>query len=153
MSRSISGCVSTYSDTAAAPSSHNKSRFAGAGTTGSGITNSFASGQNNIATSATIEGIVHNYQDHANEDARPHLLHQLILESTVARNRAEHPFPIKLHYVLGKVAEDGLSHVVSWQPHGRCFLVHDQKESVNRPYCQWRDWLGLYCEERKTARP
>jgi hypothetical protein len=35
-------------------------------------------------------------------------------------------FPEKLHYVLSEMEKDGLQHIASWQPHGRCFLVHDQ---------------------------
>jgi hypothetical protein len=36
-------------------------------------------------------------------------------------------FPEKLHYMLSDMEKDGLQHVASWQSHGRCFLVHDQK--------------------------
>jgi HSF-type DNA-binding len=38
------------------------------------------------------------------------------------------PFPARLHAVLFKIEEDDLSSVVSWQPHGRCFLIHKPKE-------------------------
>ena len=38
-----------------------------------------------------------------------------------------HNFPDKLHYVLNEMAKDGLEHIMSWQPHGYCFVVHDQK--------------------------
>ena len=37
-------------------------------------------------------------------------------------------FPVKLHYMLSELERDGLDHIASWQPHGRCFLVHKQKE-------------------------
>ena len=40
------------------------------------------------------------------------------------------PFPVKLHSVLDQVAADGLSHIISWQPHGRCFVIHKPKEFV-----------------------
>jgi len=40
------------------------------------------------------------------------------------------PFPEKLHYMLTKVHDDELTHIVSWQPHGRCFVVHKAKEFV-----------------------
>jgi hypothetical protein len=36
-------------------------------------------------------------------------------------------FPEKLHYVLSDMEKDGLQHIASWQPHGRCFIVHDRK--------------------------
>jgi hypothetical protein len=40
------------------------------------------------------------------------------------------PFPDKLHHMLANVEQFGLSHIVSWQPHGRCFVVRDTKEFV-----------------------
>ena len=40
------------------------------------------------------------------------------------------PFPLKLHQMLDDVDKDGLSHIVSWQPHGRCFVVHLPKVFV-----------------------
>jgi hypothetical protein len=33
-------------------------------------------------------------------------------------------FPPKLHYVLKEMENDGLSHIASWAPHGRCFMIH-----------------------------
>lgn len=35
-------------------------------------------------------------------------------------------FPVRLHYFLGKVDEEGLANVVSWQPHGRAFKVRNR---------------------------
>lgn len=35
-------------------------------------------------------------------------------------------FPVRLHFLLTQVENDNLSHIVSWQPHGRCFKVHRQ---------------------------
>lgn len=40
-------------------------------------------------------------------------------------------FPEKLHQMLSQVDEEGLSQVVSWQPHGRCFLVHRKREFID----------------------
>jgi HSF-type DNA-binding len=40
-------------------------------------------------------------------------------------------FPLKLHAVLDQVEADGLSHVISWMPHGRCFVIHQPKEFVD----------------------
>lgn len=75
-----------------------------------------------------IESVQHNYHDYAAEDEGPHLIHQLILDPTKARQGADHPFPVKLHYML----EEGLSNVISWQPHGRCFVIKKQKEFVSK---------------------
>jgi hypothetical protein len=36
-------------------------------------------------------------------------------------------FPERLHYVLSEIEKDGLQHIAFWQPHGRCFMVRDQK--------------------------
>jgi hypothetical protein len=41
-------------------------------------------------------------------------------------------FPEKLHYMLSDMEKDGLQHVASWQSHGRCFFVHDQKLFVGK---------------------
>jgi HSF-type DNA-binding len=35
------------------------------------------------------------------------------------------PFPVKLYEMLIRVEDEGLNRIVSWQPHGRCFVVHD----------------------------
>jgi hypothetical protein len=40
------------------------------------------------------------------------------------------PFPVKLYNMLKGVEQEGLEHIVSWQPHGRCFIVHQPKEFV-----------------------
>jgi hypothetical protein len=39
-------------------------------------------------------------------------------------------FPGRLHKMLRGVDAEGLSHIVSWQPHGRCFVVHKPIEFV-----------------------
>jgi hypothetical protein len=41
------------------------------------------------------------------------------------------PFPVKLYAMLEGVEKEGLEHVVAWQPHGRCFIVHKSKEFVD----------------------
>ena len=37
------------------------------------------------------------------------------------------PFPLKLYEMIDQMESDGLAHVMSWQPHGRCFQVHEAK--------------------------
>jgi hypothetical protein len=37
----------------------------------------------------------------------------------------------KLHLMLSSVERDGNSHIVSWQMHGRCFVVHKPKDFVS----------------------
>lgn len=40
------------------------------------------------------------------------------------------PFPVKLYAMLEGTQKEGLEHIVSWQPHGRCFMVHEPTEFV-----------------------
>ena len=67
--------------------------------------------------------VQHDYHDHANdvEVERKHV---------PARGGVITPFPLKLHAMLEAVEQEGLSHIVSWQPHGRCFVVRDAKAFV-----------------------
>jgi hypothetical protein len=71
--------------------------------------------------------VVHNYHDHANDadenddEEEPHR----------RRGGVSIAFPLKLHAVLDQVEADGLASVISWQPHGRCFVVHKPKEFVD----------------------
>lgn len=69
--------------------------------------------------------VVHNYHDHANDDSEndAHEFAQHRRKGGVATS-----FPMKLHSVLDQVEADGLGHVISWQPHGRCFVIHQPKE-------------------------
>jgi hypothetical protein len=39
-------------------------------------------------------------------------------------------FPGRLYKMLRCVEAEGMSHIVSWQPHGRCFVIHKPKEFV-----------------------
>ena len=36
-------------------------------------------------------------------------------------------FPKKLHRMLGDMTNLNLTHIASWQPHGKCFRIHDPK--------------------------
>jgi hypothetical protein len=49
------------------------------------------------------------------------------LEPPITSSRKDSNFPDKLHDMLGEMEKDGLQHVASWQPNGRCFVVHDEK--------------------------
>ena len=48
----------------------------------------------------------------------------------VAKGGVACPFPWKLHECLTAAEDDGLTHIVSWQSHGRSFTVHKPKEFV-----------------------
>jgi hypothetical protein len=62
--------------------------------------------------------VQHNYHDHAAETETTSDIGEEI------RGSANSPFPTKLQEMLERVEEDGNSHIISWQPHGRCFVVH-----------------------------
>lgn len=46
-------------------------------------------------------------------------------------------FPAKLMFLLQSVEDENLSHIVSWQPHGRAFMVHNQKEFQRQILPRW----------------
>lgn len=71
--------------------------------------------------------VVHNYRDHVNDPDE----NDVEEEPHRRRGGVSVAFPLKLHAVLDQVEADGLAHVISWQPHGRCFVVHRPKEFVD----------------------
>jgi hypothetical protein len=74
--------------------------------------------------------VVHNYHDHAED---PDEIDEPVAEDPNHRRRGgvSVAFPVKLHAVLDQVEADGLAHIVAWQGHGRCFVVHKPKEFVD----------------------
>ena len=73
--------------------------------------------------------VVHNYHDHANDPDENDVVESD--EPHRRRGGVSVAFPVKLHAVLDQVEADGLGHVISWQHHGRCFVVHKPKEFVD----------------------
>jgi hypothetical protein len=71
--------------------------------------------------------VIHNYHDHAN-DSDDHEVEESEGGGGRRRGGVSVSFPQKLHSVLDQVERDGLAHVVAWQPHGRCFVIHKPKE-------------------------
>lgn len=75
---------------------------------------------------ANPQVVQHDYHDHAGDPT---------IDPKTIKHKAKGgvitPFPVKLHGMLDRIEADGLAHVVSWQPHGRCFVVHKTKEFVN----------------------
>jgi hypothetical protein len=70
--------------------------------------------------------VVHNYHDHANDEDEPDS--EKGGGEQRRRGGVTVSFPLKLHAVLDQVETDGLAHVVSWQHHGRCFVIHKPKD-------------------------
>eukprot|EP00977_Amphora_coffeiformis_P027532 scaffold34619_cov183-Amphora_coffeaeformis.AAC.9 len=99
------------------------------------------------------------YRDFSNETEQES---QAILNSTKNCYHSEAIFPVKLHYMLSDMEADGLAHIVSWQPHGRCFIVHKPKEFGETilplwfrqtKYSSFQRQLNLYGFKRITAGP
>ena len=79
--------------------------------------------------------VEHHYHDHANEAAA--------VDERPARGGVTMPFPVRLHTMLDKMEADGHGDVISWQPHGRCFVVRKPKE--------FRELLPAYFKLSKMA--
>ena len=66
----------------------------------------------------------HNYHDHALDP-----VNNEHLEAHQDKNGHTHhhmmAFPLKLYDMLERVEAEGKQDIVSWQSHGRCFVVHD----------------------------
>lgn len=81
--------------------------------------------------------VVHNYHDHSNDPIdtatsdEDHCDHSSEDPSHHRKGGVATAFPLKLHAVLDQVEADGLAHVISWQPHGRSFVIHQPKEFVD----------------------
>jgi HSF-type DNA-binding len=74
--------------------------------------------------------VVHDYHDHS-LDSIEFVLDDVFDDLNVRRRGGVSvAFPLKLHAVLDQVEADGLAHVISWQGHGRAFLIHKPKEFV-----------------------
>ena len=86
---------------------------------------------NNEDDQSTASSTTTSYRDYATE-----------VETTMPSNAgskkngngssSDTNFPVKLHYMLSDMQADGLDHIVSWQPHGRAFVVHKPKEFVSQ---------------------
>lgn len=105
--------------------------------------------------------VQHNYHDHANETAGD-TINQNIRQQlkSAGRGGTKMSFPIKMHEMLDKMEHDGLASVASWQPHGRCFVVHRPKQFSEHilptyfkltKFASFQRQLNLYGFSRITA--
>jgi hypothetical protein len=82
--------------------------------------------------------VQHHYHDHAND-------RECVGDSDDSSDQNRRrggvavSFPHRLHSVLDQVEVDGFAHVVSWSPHGRCFVIHDPKVRV-----EWQPAAFVY---------
>jgi len=72
--------------------------------------------------------VQHNYHDHANDRDNVGPLTQQPRQ----RGGVTLPFPLKLHQALEQVEDDGFADCISWQPHGRCFVIRKPKQFVEQ---------------------
>ena len=106
----------------------------------------------------------HNYHDHANDAESDHVLVKKLSDngSTTLKKKGgvAVPFPFKLHQVLDEIKNDGFGDVISWQPHGRAFRIHDMKKfttSIMEKYfnhkklTSFQRQLNLYGFEKLTV--
>jgi len=71
--------------------------------------------------------VEHHYHDHSKDLAVDTDQAQ---QSSKSRGGITTPFPMQLHDMLQHAESRGYGHVVSWQPHGRAFHVHDSGRFV-----------------------
>lgn len=72
--------------------------------------------------------VVHNYHDHSKDSPQDVESGDTSLEDHHhRRGGVAVNFPLKLHQVLDQVVRDGYDHIISWQPHGRAFAIHQPK--------------------------
>jgi HSF-type DNA-binding len=58
------------------------------------------------------------------------LYRDLAMQDGAPASTADERFPSKLHQMLSAIEKSGMSHIVGYQSHGRCFMIHRQKEFV-----------------------
>jgi hypothetical protein len=95
--------------------------------------------QENAEVVVEVEAQLANYHDYAQEAAvveasqrqRPSNSQHFTSHNGQAMLGGDETFPVKLHYMLSDVERDGLSHIISWAPHGRSFALHDRPAFVD----------------------
>lgn len=103
--------------------------------------------------------IQHNYHDHADDDGA--IYHNTPM---VSKGGVTVPFPMKLHNMLDHISqhESQLSSIVTWQPHGRSFIVKNINRFAEdvlprffqqRKYASFQRQLNLYGFTRLTKGP
>ena len=74
----------------------------------------------------------HNYHDHSHDKEDSSTSATDSVGTTPTKTGVVAAFPIALYNMLDTVDKLGLSHIVSWQPHGRAFSVHAPKAFVEQ---------------------
>lgn len=88
-----------------------------------------------MTTGELITKVQHDYRDHAlvndGKTVAEAQLQGRLGDLKPSCHRSDRTFPVILHYMLSELEAKGVSHIISWQPHGRCFQVHKNKEFVD----------------------
>ena len=76
--------------------------------------------------------VQHDYEDHYFD---PYYDHIQAYENREEGRRGPRggvvePFPSRLYQMLKAAEEEGYEEIVSWQSHGRCFILHEPKQFV-----------------------
>ena len=53
-------------------------------------------------------------------------------EPVNSKESIEPSFPERLHFVLEQAESEGYEDLISWQPHGRAFVVHDSEKLTEK---------------------
>ena len=102
--------------------------------------------------------VQHDYRDHAQTTAAQA---SLVPQKKRRGGVAVH-FPVRLHEAMLAIEADGYGHVMGWQPHGRCFVIHKprilEEELLPRYFAQskfssFQRQLNLYSFQRLTRGP
>lgn len=127
--------------------------------------NSNSGKQHRTIKNFTRHFVKHAYHDlssvNTNEPSNNNITHDNKGIGNVG-NSSSNLFPKKLYEMLADVEKRGLEHIVSWAPHGRCFLVHKKKQFVAQilptyfsqsKIASFQRQLNLYSFSRLTQGP
>lgn len=93
------------------------------------------------ATKRERHYVQHDYHDYSmmtpqvveqflEENERVKGMHECSNSVKKKRGGITETFPVKLHQILDQIEGTELSSILSWQPHGRAFIVHNQYRFV-----------------------
>ncbi|KAL3816940.1 hypothetical protein ACHAXA_009800 [Cyclostephanos tholiformis] len=82
--------------------------------------------------------VLHNYHDYGHTEQNLHR------RNNKHRGKVASSFPERLHTMLSEVEDSGLTDIISWQPHGRCFVLHKPKKFA-------ADVMPLYFRQSKIT--
>jgi hypothetical protein len=86
------------------------------------------------ASPSTKRSYTHNYHDHSNDPIYIPPGGGIVATAAVNNNNNNGKggvpvqFPERLYRMLMEVGENEQEEIVSWQPHGRCFIVHQPQK-------------------------